>query len=137
MIAGDLIAETKAFRLRRLEGDILFFDYHDNIIIELEDIKEAFDLYVEHSNNCSFKVLLAFGQFSTMEVDTRKYAEDKSMPTLAQAVVLRNLAQRMLARFYQLLRKDKHPLKFARSTYEALIWLRSINSKDSCQSTEG
>lgn len=121
------IAETKAFVLYRLKGKILFFDYHNNINIELSDVKEAFDLYVKHSEGCSFKVLLAFGQFSTIDVDARRYAENKSMPTPAQAVVVLNLSQRMLARFYHLLRKDEHPLKFVKTVDEGLKWLHTID----------
>ncbi len=120
------IAETKALRLYRMEGEVLFFDYKNNITVELEDVKKAFDLYVEHSENFTCKVLISLGQFSTFEVDARNYAENKIMPTPAQAVVIRNLGQRMLARFYQLLRKDSHPLKFFGNTEDAIDWLESI-----------
>jgi hypothetical protein len=34
-----LISEERAFTLYRLEGCILFFDYRDNILVELEDVK--------------------------------------------------------------------------------------------------
>ncbi|MFK7783644.1 MAG: hypothetical protein AB8B56_00940 [Crocinitomicaceae bacterium] len=124
--AKDLITDTKAFSLYRLEGGVLFFDYRDNIVVEIDDVKLAFDLYVEHSNNYSMKVLLAFGEFSSITVEARKHAENKSMPTPAQAVVVRNLSQRMLARFYHLLRKDKHPLKFVKNVEEGLSWLDSV-----------
>ncbi|MCJ8288790.1 MAG: hypothetical protein HRT58_02060 [Crocinitomicaceae bacterium] len=117
------LTETKAFTLYGLENKILFFDYRDNITIELDDVKEAFDLYIEHSENHTCKVLLVFGQYSTIEVEARKYAESKKMPTPAQAIVIRNLAQRMLAKFYKTLRKDSHPLKFFGNTDDAISWL--------------
>ncbi|NOQ74828.1 MAG: hypothetical protein GQ574_22630 [Crocinitomix sp.] len=120
------IVETKAFTLYRLENNILFFDYLNNIVINLDDIKEAFDLFIEHSEGMSFKVLLAFGQFSSISAEARKYAENKSMPTPAQAFIIRNLAQRMLAKFYHVFRKDDHPLKFFGKVEEALLWLESI-----------
>ena len=129
-----LIKEARAFVLYRLEGDILFFDYHNNMNVELSDVKEAFDLYAEHSQGYSLKVLIGFGKFSTIEVDARKYSEDKVMPTPAQAIVLHNLAQRMIGRFYQLLRKDKHPLKFFKNENEALSWLKTVNPDDDSQS---
>ncbi|MDG1333541.1 MAG: hypothetical protein P8P74_14490 [Crocinitomicaceae bacterium] len=129
------MAETKVFTLYSLEEGVLFFDYHDNINIELDDVKEAFSLFVKHSNNCTFKVLLAFGQFSTIDVEARKYAENKSMPTPAQAIVIRNLSQRMLARFYHLLRKDKHLLKFVRSVDEGLTWLMTISPDGNSQAS--
>jgi hypothetical protein len=68
-------------------------------------------------------VLLAFGQFSSISVEARKHAEAKSMPTPAQAVIIKNLAQRILAKFYHLFRKDDHPLKFFSNIEEALTWL--------------
>ncbi|MDB0037873.1 hypothetical protein N9F08_00770 [bacterium] len=120
------ITETKAFKLYQMEGNVLFFDYKNNITIELEDVKEAFDLYIEHSENFTCKVLISMGEYSTIEVDARNYVENKKMPTPAQAVIIRNLAQRMIARFYQLLRKDSHPLKFFGNTENALSWLETI-----------
>ena len=120
------LTETKAFTLYRLDNKVLFYDYKDNIVIDLKDVKEAFNLYIEHSENESRKVLLAFGQFSSIDLDARKYAENKLMPTPAQAIVIRNLAQRMLARFYKTLRKDSHPLKFFSNTQDALSWLETL-----------
>ena len=117
------IAETKAFTLYVLDNNVLFFDYRNNITIVLNDVKEAFDLYIEHSENNSYKVLLAFGQFSSIDVDARVYAENKKMPAPAQAIVIRNLAQRILAKLYKILRKDSHPLKFFGNTDDAISWL--------------
>ena len=119
------IAKTKAFDLYTLKNKVLFFDYRDDITIELDDVKEAFDLYIEHSDNHSYKVLLAFGEFSSIDVNARNYAENKQMPTPAQAIVIKNLAQRMLAKFYKMLRKDSHPLKFFGNTDDAISWLNT------------
>ena len=119
------ITETKAFTLYALENKVLFFDYRNNITIDLDDVKEGFDLYLKHSENNSYKVLLAFGQNSSIEVEARKHAENKKMPTPAQAIVIKNLAQRMFARFYKILRKDDHPLKFFGNTEDAISWLNA------------
>lgn len=121
-----LIAKTTAFTLYQLENNILFFEYKDKIVIQLSDVKEAFDLYVEHSNNMTCKVLLAFGPFSSISLEARRYAENKKMPTPAQAVIIRNLAQRILAKFYQVFRKDEHPLKFFSDMDAALQWLERV-----------
>ena len=126
------ITRTKAFTLYDVENDILLFDYFRDIEIELDDVVEAFDLYEQHSKNYTRKVLIAFGPFATIEVEARKYAENKVMPTPAQAIVIRNLAQRMIARFYQLLRKDEHPLKFFDNEEKAISWLKAIK-KAECQ----
>jgi hypothetical protein len=117
------LAQTKAFSLHKLEDEILFFDYKDEILIDVDDINEAFNLYVEHSPELSNKVILAFGKHATMTSDARVYAQNKQMPTPAQAIVVRNLAQRMLARFYTLFRKDEHPIRIFSNVEAALIWL--------------
>lgn len=126
-----LITCTKAFKLYDVENDILLFDYFGDIEIELDDVREAFDLYEKHSKNYTRKVLIVFGPFTTIEVDARKYAENKVMPTPAQAIVIRNLAQRIIARFYQLLRKDEHPLKFFDNEEKAISWLE-VTKKAEC-----
>jgi hypothetical protein len=58
-------------------------------------------------------------------LEARKYAENKKMPTPAQAIIIRGLAQRMLVRFYKILRKDSHPLIFFGNTDDALSWLNT------------
>jgi len=130
LIQRTLLEETKAFNLYRLEGKILFFDYHSNVIIQLSDVKKAFELYEQYSENYSFKVLLGFGQYTTIEVDARKYSENNAIPTPAEALVIRNLAHRIIARFYDILRKSKHPLKIFKNMEDALRWLRSIDSHE-------
>jgi hypothetical protein len=77
--------------------------------------------------------LIVFGKFATIDVEARKYNENKSMPTPALAVVLHNLAQRMIGRFYQLLRKDDHPLQFFKNKQDALIWLNGMNPEVSSE----
>ena len=121
------IAETKAFDLYILENKVLFFDYRKNITMGLEDVKDAYDLYLKHSEGYSYKVLITFGRFTTIEADARKYAEQKRMPTPAQAIVIRNLAQRLLVRFYSNFRKDSHPLKFFENEEDAVEWLNGLS----------
>lgn len=122
----NVLADTQAFQLRELDRAVLRFDYRDNYTVELEDVKEAFRLYELHSPHHAHKVLIVFGKYTTMEVDARKYTEQKDMPTPAQAVVIQGLAQRMIARFYVLLRKNTHPLKFFNNPEDALTWLRTV-----------
>jgi hypothetical protein len=121
--AKSTLAQTKAFTLSILDSEILFFDYKDDILIDVDDIQDAFNLYVEHSPNLANKVLIAFGKHASMTSEARTYAQNKQMPTPAQAVIVRNLAQRMLAKFYGLFRKDEHPLKFFGDVETAQIWL--------------
>ncbi len=122
----DALIETKSFRLKEIEGHILRFDYHDDVTVELEDIMEAFAAFEQYSPDLSHKVLVVFGKYTLMEVDARTYAEGKEMYTPAQAIVIRNLAQRMLARFYTRLRKNTHPLRFFNNVEDALDWLRTV-----------
>jgi hypothetical protein len=43
------LAQTKAFTLSILVGEILFFDYKEDVLMDVDNIKEAFKLYVEYS----------------------------------------------------------------------------------------
>lgn len=122
----DVLLETKSFRLKEMEGHILRFDYHDDVMVELEDVIEAFEVFEQYSPDLSHKVLIVFGKYTLMEVDARCYAEGKDMRTPAQAIVIQNLAQRLLARFYIKLRKNTHPLRFFTNVEDALIWLRTV-----------
>lgn len=118
------LTETKALELYRLDDGVLFFDYRNNITVDIEDVKLAFDLYVEYSENSTLKVLIALGEFSSITSEARRYSEAKKMPTPAQAIVIKSLAQRILVKFYGLLRRDSHPFKYFSNIDEALNWLR-------------
>ncbi len=124
--SDNVLTESRAFQLKELEGGILCFDYREDFTVELEDVQDAFRLYEEFSPDHSHKVLIIFGKFTLMELNARKYSEQKDMPTPAQAVVIHGLAQRLIARFYILVRKNTHPLKFFGNSEDALSWLRTI-----------
>jgi len=117
---------TTAFVFSEAEEGILYFNYHDKIVIELKDVKKAFELYENHSKNYTMKVLIEFGAYSSITTEARAYIENKQMPTPAQAVIIHNLAQRILARFYKFFRKDTHPLRFFKQKDEAIEWLKAI-----------
>lgn len=117
------ICEEEAFFLRNIEDVILHFEYKDDTLITLDHVKSAYRLYEIHSDNNKMKVLLSFGAFSSITPQARQYAENKVMPTPAQAIIIKNLAQRMLAKFYQIFRKDVHPLKFFAEHESAVEWL--------------
>jgi hypothetical protein len=119
-----VICKTEAFELKCLGDDILHFEYYDNLVITIEHVTLAYDLYLAHSNQNQMKVLLSFGEFSSITTEARQYAEKKVMPTPAQAIIIKNLAQRMLAKFYQIFRKDRHPLQFFSEIKAALVWLK-------------
>ncbi len=123
---SKVISKENAFNLISLDNDILLYKYHDKQMIMLEDVKRAFELYEIHSENYKKKVLLSFGPFASIRPDARSYAENIEMPTPAQAVILQNLSQRILARFYRVFRKDKHPLKFFSDQESAIEWLKKF-----------
>ena len=118
------VTKTKAFLLSEIEDDILFYEYYDNILITLDDIKEAYAFYEELAGINRKKVLISFGAYTSISVEAREFAEKVEMPAIAQAMIIKNLAHRILTKFYNLFRKDQHPLKFFKNIEDAKKWLR-------------
>ena len=123
---STLICEEKAFKLYLLPDAILHYEYFDEQVIQLADVQRAFELYELNGEANTRKVLLSFGQYASISTEARLYSEKIEMHTPAQAIIIQNLAHRILARFYHIFRKDNHPLKFFSDKKSAIEWLNHI-----------
>lgn len=122
----SMLTDEKAFQLLLIDDDVLHYKYKDDLLVTLEDVRLAYRLYEKHGNNYKRKVLLSFGAYTSIQPSARDYSEKIEMPTPAQAIVIKNLAQRILAKFYKMIRRDKHPLSFFSNENAAISWLKGF-----------
>jgi hypothetical protein len=81
-----------------------FFEYKNDYHIVIEAIKEVFNLYQAYAKGLPIKGLISFGTDTSIHPEARQYAKKVKMPAIAQAFIILNLAQRISATFYHLLR---------------------------------
>jgi hypothetical protein len=106
-----------------LENDILHVFFLPNSLLEPIDFEEGKAIYTELGDGRKLRHLIEFGEYSTATTEARTWAEANSPAAIAEAIVIKSLAQGLLVRFYLKMRKNQHPCKVFRNSSEAKNWL--------------
>jgi len=118
---------NKKFVAKIIENNIYYIKFHDKIAITVQDIKQSYHAYALLSKGKKLKVLVEFGILSTIEDDARVYAERNNLPVIAEVLIMKTIAYRILAIIYFKFRVLKHPVKIQSSFVKGIEWLRTIN----------
>lgn len=102
-----------------------------NHVYCVEDIKENNIAIGELTGGQRFLVLVIADEFSDMEKEARHYTSTaESMKySIAEAYVIKSLAQRLLANFASSFLGFSVPVKFFNETEAAVEWLKTFNQK--------
>jgi hypothetical protein len=111
-----------------LNEDTLEIVFEDNMLIDLEGIKEA---YIEFdkffAKNRRLKRLVVMGKNTEITKEARKYGEienEKRKSTcIAEAMVVFTFVQKMVTNFYLKYIKDLYPTRSFTDINEAREWL--------------
>ena len=122
MVAHQTIKTSKA-QISIIEDNICYFHYQENTHLELDDYLENHKVYNELNVDQNLKILAEFPKHVSFSVEARKYAEMAALDTIAQAIVIHSLPQRIIARFYHRMRKNDFPVKVFNKKHEAVAWL--------------
>jgi len=118
---------NKKFVAKIIENNIYYIKYNDKIALTVQDIKHSYNAYAVLSKGKKLKILIEFGILSTIEDEAREYAERNSVPVIAEVLIMKTIAYRVLAIIYFKFRVLKHPVKIQNSFAKGIEWLRSIN----------
>ncbi len=118
-------AQTKTTRLELKKNNLVYVYTNENCVIEMDEIKTIHNALFEmvKAEPCYLIVFPAAGSTSTGEA--RQYAaKSKSEKNIiAEAVVVNNLALRILASFYANINQPKHTVKLFSSSHSANEWI--------------
>jgi hypothetical protein len=112
--------------VRIVDGNIFYVHYKKDITIQQSDFEETLASYNKLAKGEKLKFLVVFPEFSSATPEARKFAEDHQADCIAEAIVFRSLAQRILIKFYMMFRKQTHPVKIFTSLDTALTWLKAF-----------
>jgi hypothetical protein len=100
-----------------------------NHIYTADDIKAIHKAIAQIKKNEKELILLHAENFTTIDQDARKYLStpEAGANSLAEAYIIRTLAQRILMNFLIKVSGTPVPVKFFTDTQEAVKWLRSTN----------
>lgn len=84
--------------------------------------------FLDENGAGRFYNLYEFDSFSDIEPEVREWAADTSgnLYTFCDAIVIRNLAQKIIADFYLKVNKPKKPTKIFYSVEKALEWIKEV-----------
>ncbi len=112
------------------ENEVVFVKMNENAIIEIEEVDElhqSLNELVDHQPYCML-VIPASGNSSSAEA--RKYAARlKNKKVIAEAIVVDNLAHRLLANFYIKVNRPRQKVRVFSNVPAGLAWIESIRDK--------
>ena len=126
---NENVIKNKNSTAQMIEGDIFNIHYKGGINYEIQDFKEGIEAFHTLTKGKPVRVLIEFGKYASGTPEARKFVEENNVTSIAEAVVINSLAQRILVRFYQTFRKQNQPMKIFDSREKALEWLDTFVSK--------
>lgn len=112
-----------------LDDDIIYFKYHDNVLIQEADVEAMLKLQHELGVNQDTIRIIYAGKYTTITSEARQLVEREKPKAKAEAYILTSLAQRILFNLYKKVRGDENPIRAFSSVEAAIKWARKISAK--------
>lgn len=120
--------KTEVFHALRLGPHLVENIIHDNVTLDVADIRELKRCNLQLSGGGPDALLVSSGKFSSITKEGRELSADHnfSKNTIAKAMIIHSLSQRMIAKFYIQFNKPREHTEIFASRQEALIWLTDL-----------
>ena len=132
-----MLTEETTFAMKRLENDqvivtlrtdgIVHVSFLPNTEITVEFQQVLLDMYNEITGGEKSLFVFDGGEFVSITKEARENAVaiEETTPTKASAIVVKNLAQKIIADFYYKVNRPKQPYKVFWQFDKAIEWLHS------------
>lgn len=127
-----VLEEAKVVRVSKasvqnIHDDIFYVRFDSDSLIELQDVMEVQQLLDKALERRPMKILLEFAEYTSATAEARTKAAEIVVDLVAEAMVFKSLAQRLLVHAYilRLKKTQKHPVKSFTSRAKAIEWLKS------------
>jgi hypothetical protein len=116
--------------IRFLDKDILLVEFKEDLRVERNSLKKAFVKMDEFTGGRKVKRLLVSGSYTTFSKDARscllEESEKRKDMLIAEALVARNLPQKMIINIYLKCLNGSFPARLFSNTKSAYEWLRMV-----------
>jgi hypothetical protein len=130
----EIVTQTEllegAIRVKYLHGDLVNIEYADHLSIDLDLARKLAQEVAALTGGARVKMLHNLGMYTELENGVREYLahlSDKESK-IAEAIVIRGLAQRIKLNYYVRTNRPHCPTRLFNSTEDALKWLHTIKS---------
>jgi len=115
-----------------LDQDTVEITYEDNIKVDLDGLKNAWVKLDAYTEKRRLKKLIIVGKRTEITHEARKYGHEeakiRSKFIVAEAIVVHNLPQKMVANFYSNFIKELYPIKYFTEIEDAKAWLSLLQN---------
>lgn len=114
-----------------IEGNMIHIHLKSQMEITLDDTQEILEAMRLVSGGKKLPVFIDAGEFASIDDDVRVFSASKAgnIYTLADAIAVDNIAQKLMANFYLKNNEPKVPTKIFKNKSDALAWLREFIKK--------
>ena len=114
-------------------GNILLTELADNVEINVKDVMENFEAASKLTNDKKYLSLVIATPFTSITKEAREMANKEFMykNTVAQAIVVKSLSNRLMGNFLVKFYKPFCPLKLFKNKKDAIVWLNERWDEDS------
>lgn len=107
------------------EDNILHYYIKEDTFITMEDVEDILDVVLSWGQNNQYLHLFEIGINATIDTDVREWAasDKQNSHTIADAIIVRNMAQRIVGNFYMKFNRPVKPTKLFTSVKPAINWL--------------
>ena len=103
---------------------------NDDVVIDVNDVKEMAEKTVEIAGSIGKPVLVLSGLRVDITKEAREFPIEKAVEyphvASAEAIVVEDLATRIMAHFYYMFRKPLHDYKVFSNAADAIKWLEKF-----------
>lgn len=119
--------ETTAFTLTLVDGKYYSVEVKEDVEFEESDLRELVKYQREISNKILPVLVICSSNANASSDFVQHLAKNENNPLcLADAFVLRSIAQHLLAHFYRLFITPERPTAFFKTKEEAVKWLEQF-----------
>ena len=127
-----MTASSSTRRIEILDYDLVRLSYEDEVDVDLMAAKIDYKLYDEITKGKAFRKLVISGKYTQLSSEAIKFIQAENQKRahliIAEAIVVRTLAQRLLGNFYYRLQKPNYNIRMFTSEKKALNWLNTFSS---------
>jgi len=126
VVLEEIQLETAVVSLR--SDGIILIRVRDFAEVDIEDSLETFEAVKKLGNGKKMPVLVYTGEGGTVSDESRRFSASKEAgePTLAEAIVVKNLAHKLIVNFLIKFHRPGRPMKMFIKESAAIQWLNSF-----------
>lgn len=119
------VAETSVTTMKLRSDGVVHVHMKDNIVFDVTEQLEHLYACVEFVNGIKHPFMFTAGDYVSVTKEARENAKslEPISPMYAIALVVNNLAYKLIAEFYQKIHKPSQPTKIFSNEEKAIEWL--------------